>query len=68
MNTTADPAIRVQASAAAQQKVISDLYYIPVVVPLSYTAVVTDRVGGFDLVNAHPWRLGLIRALDLYIK
>ncbi len=68
MNTTTDPVIREQASAAAQQKVVSDLYYIPVVVPLNYVAIVTDRVGGFDLLNAHPWRLGLIRALDLYIK
>jgi len=68
MNTTTDPVVREQASFAAQQKVVSDLYYIPVVVPLNYVGVVADRVGGFDLLNAHPWRLGLIRALDLFIK
>ncbi len=68
MNTTPEPVVREQAAAAAQQKVVSDLFEIPTVLTLSYAGVIAEEVGGFELLNAHPWRLGLILALDMYRK
>ncbi len=66
--STTDDAIRDQAMAAIQQKIVADLVYIPMTVPLSYAAAKTDRVGGMQELALHPWWLDLKLGLDLYIK
>jgi len=66
--TTTDDTTRDQAMAAVQQKIVADLVYIPMTVPLSYVAAKTERVGGMQDLALHPWWLDLMLALDLYIK
>jgi len=66
--TTTDPEMREAAMATAQQKIVADLVYVPMTVPLSYLGAKTGRVGGLDGLSQHPWWLDLMLGLDLYIK